>query len=399
MRESGSKLQADKGRETPYDEKECIIIINSRIKIIEPVSCGINFLHIEPLFDNQKRDIMDIIINNLKHSLTITVFVFIMMIFIDYLELLTRGRMSRLIKGGLFRQYVMSSFLGSTPGCLGSFLNVSFYMRGLISFGAITGGMIAASGDEAFVMLAMFPEKAVLLFGILFITGIICAYIVDRLAPFFKINPKQECAVTVLHSVEDCRILGIKDIISHLKHITFIRFLLLSCLGAILLFIIKDAGADGGWDWKRITFLNLISLSIYIVISVPDHYLNEHIWDHIARRHIWRVFLWTFGALLLVDTLFGSMDAGEFMRHNMIFVLLMACVIGIIPESGPHLIIVTMFAKGLIPFSVLLASSIVQDGHGMLPLLSFSVKDSIIIKIINFIIGLGAGLILYSFGY
>ncbi|MCK4348834.1 MAG: hypothetical protein KAW47_09485, partial [Thermoplasmatales archaeon] len=52
------------------------------------------------------------------------------------------------------------------------------------------------------------------------------------------------------------------------------------------------------------------------------------------------------------------------------WVLLIASLIAIIPEFGPHLVFVTMFAKGLIPFSVLLASSIVQDGHGMLPLLS-----------------------------
>ncbi len=342
---------------------------------------------------------MEIIIHNLKHSLMITVFVFIMMIFIDYLEVLTRGRMSRLIKGGLLRQYVMSSFLGTIPGCLGSFLNVSFYIRGLISFGAIAGGMIAASGDEAFVMLAMFPKEAALLFGILFFTGIISAYLIDRLAPVLKIKPKQECGVAILHQIEECRILGLRDIVLHLRHITFIRFLLLSVLFSSMYFILTGAGGEDIWDWKRITFLILISLSLYIVISVPDHYLNEHIWEHIARRHIWRVLLWTFGALLLVDVVFHSWDIGQYMRQNMVFVLLIAALIGIIPESGPHLIIVTMYAKGLIPFSVLLASSIVQDGHGMLPLLSFSLKDSLIIKIINFMIGLGLGLIIYFTGY
>jgi len=82
----------------------------------------------------------------------------------------------------------------------------------------------------------------------------------------------------------------------------------------------------------------------------------------------------------------------------MMWVLLLAALMGIVPESGPHLIFVMMYAKGLIPFSVLLTSSFVQDGHGMLPLLSYSIKDSILIKVLNFAFGIGIGLILYAFG-
>ena len=342
---------------------------------------------------------MNIIINNLKHALMITVFVFIMMIFIDYLEVLTRGKMSRLIKGGLLRQYFISSFLGSIPGCLGSFMNVSFYIHGLISFGAIAGGMVASSGDEAFVMLAMFPEKAILLFSILFIVGIVTSYLVDKIVPRLKIKICQECGNTFIHLDDDCRSLGLKEIILQIKHISFIRFLLLSSLLVVLYFITSGVIVSSVWDWKRITFLVIIILSLYIVISVPDHYLNEHIWEHIAKKHIWRVFLWTFGALLFADIGFQSINIEQFMKQNMILVLLIACVIGIIPESGPHLIIVTMFSKGIVPFSVLVASSIVQDGHGMLPLLSHSIKDSVMIKCINFFIGLSLGLLIYAMGH
>ena len=52
--------------------------------------------------------------------------------------------------------------------------------------------------------------------------------------------------------------------------------------------------------------------------------------------------------------------------------ILLAIVIGLIPESGPHLVFVTLFASGVIPFPVLLANSIVQDGHASLPLLADS---------------------------
>jgi hypothetical protein len=72
-----------------------------------------------------------------------------------------------------------------------------------------------------------------------------------------------------------------------------------------------------------------------------------------------------------------------FVRDHMIWVLLTGALIGIVPESGPHLIFVMMYAQGLVPFSVLFTVSFVQDGHGMLPLLSYTIKDSILIKVFN----------------
>jgi hypothetical protein len=79
--------------------------------------------------------------------------------------------------------------------------------------------------------------------------------------------------------------------------------------------------------------------------------------------------------------------------------LIIGALLGLIPESGPHLIFVMMFAKGLIPFSVLFTSSIVQDGHGMLPMLSYSLKDSFRIKAFNLIFGIILGSITYAIGF
>ena len=136
----------------------------------------------------------------LKHSVMITVFVFVIMLIVDYLNVLTSGRMSVGLKGSRWRQYMISSFLGATPGCLGAYLNVSFFVHGLISFGAIVGGMMATSGDEAFVMLAQFPKQALLLFGLLFIFGIVFAYLTDKIAPLLKIKPCQECDLHQVHT-------------------------------------------------------------------------------------------------------------------------------------------------------------------------------------------------------
>ena len=128
------------------------------------------------------------------------------------------------------------------------------------------------------------------------------------------------------------------------------------------------------------------------------HYIKDHIWNHIVKEHVWKIFLWTFGALLLIEFSTNYLNLESLTSQYIWVVLLFSVLIGIIPDSGPHLIFVSLFAQGLIPFSILLSSSIVQDGHGMLPMLSFSVKDSISIKIFNALIGLILGSILLLLG-
>jgi hypothetical protein len=78
--------------------------------------------------------------------------------------------------------------------------------------------------------------------------------------------------------------------------------------------------------------------------------------------------------------------------------LVIGAILGIVPESGPHLIFVMMYAQGLVPFSVLFTTSFVQDGHGMLPLLSYSIKDSLLIKAFNLVFGLTIGGVLLALG-
>jgi hypothetical protein len=65
----------------------------------------------------------------------------------------------------------------------------------------------------------------------------------------------------------------------------------------------------------------------------------------------------------------------------------------------PHLIFVTLFAEHAVPFGVLLASSIVQDGHGMLPMLAHSRRAFLTVKAVNFLLGLAAGAVAMSLGF
>jgi hypothetical protein len=85
-------------------------------------------------------------------------------------------------------------------------------------------------------------------------------------------------------------------------------------------------------------------------------------------------------------------DLDGWVRENRIYALAMAILIGLIPESGPHIVFITLFANGSIPFSVLLANSIVQEGHAGLPLLAESKRGFLWMKAISVTVGLIVGL-------
>ncbi len=342
-----------------------------------------------------------------KHALMITFFVFVMMVLVDVIDTTGKRWLSRMLKGGQWRQYTLASFLGSTPGCLGAFMNVSLYVHGLISFGAIVGGMIATSGDEAFVMIVQFPGTALVLFGLLFLAGIIFGWISDKLVPLFGIIPCEACSD--LHC-EDCAseqtgggpgvaLLYIANVGKNLQTLSFTRFLLVALIISFASLVIAGVLGPPGWGWKRVTFTGLSALVLYVAMAVSEHYLHDHIWGHILKKHILRVFLWTLGALLILHFGLKLWDLNQFIQSHMVWVLFIAAALGIVPESGPHLIFVMMYAQGLVPFSVLFTASFVQDGHGMLPLLSYSVKDAVLIKVFNLVFGLAVGGVIYSLGF
>ena len=338
------------------------------------------------------------IIGVFKHALMITSFVLIMMLLIEYINVQTRGSWQQTLRKTRFGQYILGAVMGVIPGCLGAFTVVSLYSHRTVSFGALVAAMIATSGDEAFVMLSMFPQQALWLSAMLFIIAIAAGWMTDKLFPKqeqFLINEEHELEV---HQADLCLCFSAKDILPQLRNISIPRTLLIVLVGGFLLALLTGMLGSGGWDWKRITFILGAVFSLFVILTVPDHFLEQHLWEHVVKKHLLRIFLWTFGALLAIHYLDNWLDVSSWIQDNLYIVLIIAVLVGIIPESGPHLVFVTLFAQGTIPFAILLANSIVQDGHGTLPLLAVSGRAFIWLKVVNIVIGLVLGLLgLYLF--
>ncbi len=333
------------------------------------------------------------IIEIIQQALMITSFVFIMMLLIEYINIQTRGRWQDSLKKSQWGQYFLGAFLGAVPGCLGAFTVVSLYSHRVLGFGALVTTMIATSGDEAFVMFAMFPLKALWLTILLFMIGIVAGYLTDLLfkkRQLMIVPPEHQYPI---HKSDICRCFSKELIWPQIKHSTFPRALLIGIFLLFLFYLVFGPPAEQAWYWEQITFSLGALLSLFIVSTVPDHFLEDHLWEHVLKKHLLRIFLWTFGALMVIHFLDQYINVASWVRDNYFIVLLIAVLIGIIPESGPHMVFVTLFAGGSLPFSILLASSVVQDGHGMLPMLAESRRGFIPVKAINALVGLAVGLI------
>jgi hypothetical protein len=322
-----------------------------------------------------------------------------MMLVIEYLHVRTQGFWEQRLRVHRWGQYLLAAILGASPGCLGAFAMVALYTHRRVSLGALVATMLATAGDESFVMFAMVPQQALSLHAVLLLLGIIAGVLTDLVVGNRFDRHVMPCDGLALHPEhQEHAIADTAPWTRDWRTCSMSRGVL--GVGLLGLLLATTGGQIGPpvWNWLRMTIVLVVIAAFTIVATVSDHFLEEHLWRHIVIRHIPRVFAWTLGSLLLLHVMATYLDITPYVQHGAWVMLVLACLVGIIPESGPHLVFVTLFAQGMVPLSVLLASSIVQDGHGMLPLLAHSRRAFLVVKAINVLIAVlvGGAMILWG---
>lgn len=342
---------------------------------------------------------IDLLTDVVKESLVVAGMVFAIMVVIEYINVLTHGIWQRYITDNKWKQYLLGALLGVLPGCLGSYMAVAMFSHKLFSLGATITTMIATTGDEAYLMLALFPQKTFILMIILVILGIISGYFTDKfIKPKFLGKEFSENNLP-MHENEKCTSYNFSELKNNIINPSPIRLIVSLLLTLLLAGIIYGVFMKETETWMYYTIVISAIIVLIIILSVPKHFIEEHVWNHIIKIHLPKILIWTFIILLFITILLKYINLENYISDNMILVLIAAVLIGIIPQSGPHLIFVTLFSQGTIPFSILLANSISQDGHGMLPLLGESKRAFILIKGIKVVIALVIGFIVYGFGF
>lgn len=146
--------------------------------------------------------------------------------------------------------------------------------------------------------------------------------------------------------------------------------------------------------WVDITLLICSSIGLLICLTCSEHFLKEHFINHLLKKHLPKIFLWTVIALVIIQIFMTFTDINVWINQNLWIILIVAVLVGFIPESGPHILFLSLYLSGAIPISILIANSIVQDGHGALPLFAESKKSFFMVKLIN----MGIGLLIGSIG-
>ena len=356
-------------------------------------------------------EFLHLFLDVLRNSVLITGLVIIMMLLIEYVNIHSHGRWFTRLRQNRFGQVVLGAGLGIIPGCMGGFAAVSMYSHKLLSFGALIAMMIASSGDEAFVMLAMIPKQALLLMAILFVVAVLAGLVVDRFSKP-KHHHHEGCEDGYqIHEEDEKEENEDKSTLRNMRHASAERIALL--LGIILFIVALTFGMfEHGHEevthsqlnifdeyWINLVFAFLSLFVVWFIATTPEHVVKEHLWEHIIRKHFLSIFLWTFGALFVIQVGLHYFDLEQLISNNIPWMILLAVLVGIIPESGPHLLFVTLFATGTVPFSVLLASSISQDGHASLPLLAESKRSFLKAKIVNAIVAALFGYLCYLIGF
>lgn len=361
-------------------------------------------------------DFVDLFLDVLRNSFLITGLVITMMLMIEFINIHSGGRLfSKLLKHR-FGQVVLGAGLGIIPGCVGGFAAVSMYSHKLLSFGALIAMMIATSGDEAFVMLAMIPKNALILCAALFVVAVLVGWIVDLLTKKGSKDTYCDEGFQLHDEYHHGNPVHEKSTLRNLRHASAERIALL--LGVVIFIIalafgllehdheheheaVETASHLNIFDeyWINLFFALLSLFVVWFIATANEHVIKEHLWDHVIRKHFLPIFLWTFGALLVIELGLHYLNMESWINSNIPWMILLAVLVGIIPESGPHLLFVTLFASGMVPFSVLLASSISQDGHASLPLLAESKRSFAKAKLINALVAAIAGYGCYLIGF
>lgn len=374
----------------------------------------------------------------------ITCLVMVMMLLIEFVNVSSSGHLLEKLQHRPFLQILVSSVLGLIPGCIGGFTIVSLYTHRLLSFGALVAGMISTFGDSAFLLFAMSPGTTPQLFLSLFAVAMVAGVITHSLFKnrSFYSNDTHTLEVHEGHTHEH----GHAQLaFSNIRKISFARAILI--FGLVMYLVALGTGAishdhgsmpamahehssacaaetheqaaefsahhhdceaehcghhhdEAGEEHhhlhgENIVFGLLAIITLIVVAFSAEHFLQEHLWEHVIKHHFISVLLWTFGVLLVLAVLNHFVDVESVIANNrwMTWALLFVALgLGIIPESQPQFIWIYLYAGNVIPFSILLASSIVQDGHGALPLLAYSRKSFLMMKALNVAFGLLVGL-------
>jgi hypothetical protein len=381
---------------------------------------------------------LDIILSSGEEAfLAVGVFVAAVLLIVGIINHKSSEALVHTLKRAKFIQPLLGALLGLIPGCGGAIFVMPLYLKGTVSFGTVIAALVATMGDSAFFLIASNPKQFVFISLISFVFAIITGYTIDYLkidGGFAKKREKRLAELTInsddhdrLHHHEAKHIAHENgdeaDVLFHhnpephrglIYRFTHGQFYILFWLIMLIGFIIGVLalfGVEFGANISRtIGFGGTVMCLLFISFnrkmikkneleqeehklhSLKETFIHDAVDVAFVTTWVFVAFIIYKSAVLLVG---GENIIASWMITAGIMTVLVGALVGIIPGSGPQIIFIALYGKGLIPFAALLANAISQDGDALFPLLAIDRKSSIIATLITTVPALIIGILWY----
>lgn len=279
------------------------------------------------------------------------------------------------LKNAKHAQVPLAALLGATPGCGGAVVTVAAYSSGNVGFGAVVATLTATMGDAAFLLIATRPDAAAVVLPLSFAVGVLSGWVVDALG-WFKAD------MSNTKSTQPPLINRLRK-----RDIAYGAFAVPG-LGIGILQLIQSPLYD------------MITPAIFQTIGLSGVFLGLGLWalspltamthasDHPATRVAEEtsfISVWVIGAYLAYDYLveFGGLDLQLLFQSMAPLLPLAGVVVGFVPGCGPQVLVTTLFANGVVPFSTLIGNAISNDGDALFPALAMNPKAAVWATIVS----------------
>ncbi len=315
---------------------------------------------------------LDSLWDALKDTLIILPFLYLTYLLVSYFSHNDNEKYSKILHKTNKAGPVIGSFLGSIPQCGFSSVMSNLYSRKIVTLGTLIAVFVATS-DEALPLMISKPEfipKLLLLMAIKIIYAIIVGYIIDGMIHLFS-KKKQ-----VLHEYHDRHCHEGKEV---------------SCEGGEILDslnenILNDCkGHEQDHDHEQ---EHNHDHAHEHKCCHPDEAEGGHNHTHShccatnifldALKHTLIILIYVFIATLLINLIkgyCGGLDPlKKIFTSNIYLQILLACLIGLIPNCASSVFLVEMFMEGVIMFPALVAGLSAGAGVGLIVLYTCNFK-------------------------
>ncbi len=317
----------------------------------------------------------DALLDALIDSLLILPFLYLTYLLVSYFSHNDNEKYSKILHRTNKAGPVIGAFLGSVPQCGFSSVMSNLYSRKIVTLGTLIAVFIATS-DEAIPLMISKPEfipKLLILMAIKIVYGIIVGYLIDGIIKLFTRKKQVQKEFHDRHCHDG-------------HEITYEGGEILNDLNSLEGHNHKhecnhDDEAEGGHEHNH------------------SHCCATNIFLD-ALKHTVIILAYVFVATLIINLIRGYCGGLDPLKSiftsNVYLQILLASVIGLIPNCASSVFLVEMFMEGVILFPALIAGLSVGAGVGLIVLFTCNYKKlgmNIFITILLFLLGIFVGIL------